>query len=634
MCGIAGYIEFSKDGLCKGRPYELLDRMIDTINHRGPDDFGMSFHGYGLRENISESSKVNLYPDDKFTFAFGHRRLSIIDLSENGRQPMTNRDKSVEVNFNGEIYNYIELREELSKDRQFYTETDTEVIIASYEKWGTDMLGKFDGMFAFTLYDRNEQKIICARDPVGIKPFYYNCSKKGFVFGSEPRTVLTGLDINGSIDKVRTSEFLIMGITDFDEGTFYSEVSQLPGGCYLEVDICGEMKGPFKYWTPPIDIFGGKHDFVSETKENIFTSVKRQLRADVCVGTSLSGGIDSGTIVSTAGEVLKNGADNYNTLTFSYPGFEDDESRFAFSIAEHSGMRWNPVIPAEEDLSSDLKKMIIAMGEPFSTLSMFAQYKVMEKASDMGIKVMLDGQGGDEVYLGYPRVAQRVIIEYLKKFKLSSFFREWIGLKKHASVSLSRSLFGNVFFRSPSVAVNRNINRLKQYASEELLSHYRDSVANEVYSADDIFAIQNNELTKYCLPRLLRYADRNSMAFGVESRVPHLSKIMLDYALRLPLDWRVRNGWTKYSVRKAMEGKLPKEILWSNQKKGFPVPQKFWVEKLRNSIEETLLSRDELGKFINIDNVISSIENGRGEEAYLWRAISVGMWISLMGVKI
>lgn len=569
MCGIAGYIEFSKDSICNGKPYTLLNNMIDVINHRGPDDFGMSFHGYDISEDISEPARVSLYPEDRLAFAFGHRRLSIIDLSENGRQPMTNKDKSIEINFNGEVYNYIELREELSAERQFLTETDTEVIIASYEKWGPDMLGKLDGMFAFTLYDKNAKKILCARDPVGIKPFYYNYSKKGFVFGSEPKAVLAGLGIKGSIDPVRTSEFLIMGVTDFDEGTFYSEVSQLPGGCYLEVDISGKMKGPVKYWIPPHNNFEGNHDYVKEMKENIFTSVKRQLRADVCVGTSLSGGIDSGAIVSTAGEILKGGSGNYNTLTFSYPGFEDDESRYAFSIAEHSGMRWNPVIPAEESLSTDLKRMIMAMGEPFSTLSMFAQYKVMEKASFMSIKVMLDGQGGDEVYLGYPRVAQRVILEYIKKLKLSSFFHEWIGLKKHASISLSRSLFGNIFFRSPSVAVNRNINRLKSFVSEELLRQYRESVAKDVYSKGDIFTTQNAELTKYCLPRLLRYTDRNSMAFSVESRVPHLSKIMLDYALRLPLDWRVRNGWTKFSVRKAMIGKLPDEILWSNQKKDF-----------------------------------------------------------------
>lgn len=634
MCGIAGFIEFSKHSITKGKPYELLDTMLETIQHRGPDDFGMSFYGYTENENVRSHPKILYSPDNEGQIGLGHRRLSIIDLSEKGRQPMLNADGKIVITFNGEIYNYIELRQELSQYRKFYTQTDTEVLIASYEIWGTDMFSKLDGMFAFALYDQNRNKILVARDMAGIKPLYYNYSKNGFIFGSEPKTVLAGLRSTGVVDTCHTSEFLIMGLSDHDDGTFYSDVSQIPGGCYLEISATGNIKPPIRYWSPPLELFSESKDFCKGIHDKLFTSVSTQLRADVKVGTSLSGGIDSGAIVSIAGEVLKNSSHNYNALTFSFPDFSEDESYSAKHIAKNAGMMWKSVTPSMSTLSADLEKMIKVMGEPFSTLSMFAQFKVMEAAEKLGIKVMLDGQGGDEVYLGYPRVAQRIVVDYLKSFNISGFLNELMGLKRNASMPIMRTLMGNLFFRSPAVAVKRNINRLEPFVNDEILNAYRKYTAEEVYSAKNLLETQSDELTKFCLPRLLRYTDRNSMAFSVESRVPHLSKVTLDYALKLPINWRIRNGWTKYSLRKAMEGKIPEDVLWSNKKKGFPVPQKFWVEKLRNEIEAILNSRDEIRKWIKVDNIISAIDNGKGNEPYLWRAISVGMWLSMMNVKI
>ncbi len=624
MCGIAGYIEFKQNRISKGQPYELIKSMLNTIMHRGPDDYGISFYGFKLEEN-KDPDRVKVEFNTEYKVVLGHQRLSIIDLSVNGRQPMRNKENDIEIIFNGEIYNYIELREELSS-RQFYTETDIEVLIAAYEKWGIKMLSKLDGMFAFALFDKKKNKIICARDPAGIKPFYYSYSSNGFVFGSEPKTVLKGLGTKGSMDENATAEFLIMGITDHSDRTFFNEVKQLPGGHWMELDVLGGITQPVKYTFLRQDLLPESGNYSSQMRENLVISVTRQLRADVKLGTSLSGGIDSGTIVNIAGEVLGKNSENYNTLTFSFPGFSNDESGSAESIAAHSGMKWNRVIPSPDTIHSDLASMISAMGEPFSTLSMFAQYKIMETASSMGIKVMLDGQGGDEVYLGYPRVAQRVLMQYLSNFKLFSFFSEWRGLKKNSSLPMMRSLLGNIFFSSPLVAVNRNKDRMKGLVSIELLNRYRKEIAEDVYSRKNVFQLQIDELTKYCLPRLLRYADRNSMAFSVENRVPHLSNVMLEFALKLPITWRVRNGWTKYSVRKAMEGRLPEEILWSNKKQGFPVPQKYWVDMLRDNILEWFNSSAGVSEILNTKAIIAAIDNGKGDQPHLWRAISLGLW--------
>lgn len=632
MCGIAGYIEFGGPEISKGAPYKIISEMLDTIIHRGPDDYGISIYGYDTNEDIKDKFRVKVNKDFPRRVVLGMRRLAILELSEKGHQPMQSHDGSIEIIFNGEIYNYIELREELKANARFDSGSDTEVLIEAYRQWGIDMLNKLDGMFAFVILDKERQKIICARDPIGIKPFYYHFTKSCFVFGSEPKVVLKGLGVAGSADLISASEFFMIGVTDHEEDTFYSEVKQLPGGCFMDIPFRGDINLR-RYWNAPPGLLSEEGDYKKETYENILLSVKRHLRADVTIGTSLSGGIDSGTIVTAAGEILGKDAHTYNTLTFTYPEFKDDESEYAKTIAANSGMKWHPVIPDTGTLSNDLEKMMIGMGEPFSTLSMFAQYKVMQEAHKIGIKVMLDGQGGDEIYLGYPRVAQRVLLENLRGLKMLKFLKEAKGLKKNASLPVIRSLPGNLFFSSPSIPLKRNFRRLENYVNKDILHMYRKAIANDVYSGKNIFEVQLDELTKYCLPRLLKYTDRNSMAFSVESRVPHLSKIMLDYALRLPLNWRVRDGWTKYSVRKAMEGKLPDKILWSNLKKGFPIPQKYWVEKLKGSLEEWL-SLDRLNGVIKKDNIIKAINGGKGDEPHLWRAISFGSWVNLMNVKL
>lgn len=632
MCGIAGFVEFKRDSLTKGNPYGLLNSMLNTIDHRGPDDFGMSFFGYKGLDNIPSSEGITKYSDLILNAALGHKRLSIIDLSVQGRQPMKDNSGNLEIIFNGEIYNYIELKEGLGGRYSFRTNTDTEVLLALYSFYGVDMFSMLDGMYSFAILDNHKKKLLCARDAMGIKPFYYSLSSEYFVFGSEPKTVLAGLQSSGTIDMSRVSEFLLTAVSDHDDGTSYNEVKQLKSGYFLELSLDGSNSDFQKYWSfeyHPVEA----NDIPSQLHDRLMNSVMRQFRADVSVGTSLSGGIDSGTIVTLAGDILGKDSENYNTFTFSFHGFENDESEYARLIAGNAGMNWHPVIPDMNTLRIDLEKMMYGIGEPFTTLSMFAQYKVMESANNKGIKVMLDGQGGDEVYLGYPRLAQRVMKEYLLKGKLSGFFREWLGFKKNASVSYIRSFLGNFFFTSPSTLLNVNKKRLRNYVSLDLLNSYRKDFLDDLSLSGNIIDDQINELKKFILPKLLKYADRNSMAFSVESRVPHLSVPLAEYALNLPLNWKVRDGWTKYSVRKAMNGKMPNEVLWSKKKLGFDIPQKYWVETLRDDLKKWLTETD-LSRLINVDKIIQAIDFGHADKSYLWRVISIGCWIKFMGVKI
>lgn len=629
MCGIAGFVEFRKDSLSRGNPFDRISSMLKTVEHRGPDDMGICLYGYSM--DISKDN-VRVYPESRHQIALGHNRLSIIDLSQKGHQPMRNGNGSIEIIFNGEIYNYIELKQKLSSVMNFYTDSDTEVLLAMYEKYGSDMLNMIDGMFSFAILDKRDNKLLCARDVMGIKPFYYHLRTDFFVFGSEPSTVLKGLNITGSVNKAKISEFLLTAVSDHDEGTSYNEVKQLRGGNLLELDLEKGSSKSRKYYNfklNPIE----SNDYSAGLYDMMKQSVSRQLRADVQVGTSLSGGIDSGTIVTLAGEILGGTSSNYSTLTFSFPGFDNDESENAKIIADNAGMRWLPVIPDTKTLKTDLERMMMRIGEPFTTLSMFAQYKVMEKARENGIKVMLDGQGGDEVYLGYPRLAQRVMKEYLFKGNIPGFLKEWTGLKKNATVSYVNSLLGNFFFTSPEAIIKINKKRLKPFVSKDLLNSFDNDFLNSLSFSGNIVEDQLAEMNKYILPKLLKYADRNSMAFSVESRVPHLSVPLTEYALNMPLNWKIRNGWTKYAVRKAMSGRMPDNIIWNRKKLGFDIPQKFWVELLKDDIT-IWLNEGSMNELINVDQVTKAMESGDAGKPFLWRVISTGCWIRLMNVKI
>jgi asparagine synthase (glutamine-hydrolysing) len=627
MCGIAGFIEFNKNSISKFDPEGLMMEMLNHIKQRGPDGFGISLYGYD-KEGQFSSDRIQYYQSSS-QVVLGHRRLSIIDLSNEAFQPMHDNDYTVDVVFNGEIYNYLELKEDLKLYYNFLTASDTEVLIAAYKIWGVEMLSKLDGMFALAIWDREKQEIFCARDSLNIKPFYYNFSESGFIFGSEPRVVLKGLGANGTADLARTAEFLIAGISDADEGTFYNEIKQLRGGHYFILNEKQKTINPRPFWkTPKVDIQAKSQNELNNLYYKTITeAVKRQLRSDVPVGTSLSGGIDSGVIVTIAGELLKEHANNYSTLTFSFPGFTNDESEMAKLIAAKSGMKWHQVIPSKDTMAREFEDMMINMGEPFSSLSMFAQYKVMQKASELGLKVMLDGQGGDELYLGYPRVAQNAMFWYLNKGEFRKFWMEWSGFEKNASISKLKALAFQIFFNTPSLAIKRNVKRVSAYVSRDFLNTGRKEILYDLYTSKDIFDKQIDELNKYCLPRLLRFADRNSMAFSIESRVPHLSNLTRDFALKLPLKNRIKDGWTKYTVRKSMQGKIPDEVLWCNFKKGFDIPQGYWLGLLEPQFIRWVNEIDDNGVF-NKQEIVKALKDKTSREDFaLWRVLSVISWV-------
>lgn len=633
MCGIAGFICKDEYSFSKGNSLETINNMLNSLQHRGPDDQGIFHLG---KEKKHNAPNYDYQQNDKsFGLVLGHRRLSIIDLSKNGHQPKHSDDGKVTIAFNGEIYNYIELREELKKDFTFRTDSDTEVLINAYRAWGLSMFERLDGMFAFALWDAEKQKLICARDPMGIKPFYYTQTDDAIIFASEPRAILKALNQTGSVDIPRISEFILFGLSDHDNGSSYREIQQLKGGRWIEVNTSAEIVKEQSFWIPPqnIDYQTGNHEQILLSK--IEESVKRQLRSDVTVGSSLSGGIDSGIIVKLAGELLNGKRETYKTITFTSDNFADDESVFAKKISLNAGINsWNEAkITAFETIPEDLIGLVQQIAEPFTSLSILAQNKVMKKANDLGVKVMLDGQGGDEVYLGYPRVAQRIISEYFHQGKFLKAWAEVKGLSANASLSAKNSILGNFYFSNANIAISRNKNRFENLINKELLNAYRKEVIEERFASTGLQQTQIGELTKYILPRLLKYADRNSMAYSIESRVPHLSIPIIDYALQMPFNKRINKGWTKYAVRKAFNGRLPQEILWAKEKRGFDIPQQQWIKAIKPNLIEWIGDFNDPNKMFNKENLISLIKVDRAGEMHVWRVLSTILWMKFLNVK-
>lgn len=612
--------------------------MLDLLAHRGPDGEGLEVFWHPPTGPVADSA--GLMPDRASrggaasVCVLGHRRLSIIDLSDGARQPMATPDGRYHITYNGEIYNYLELRDELLRHHVFRTASDTEVLLAAYAHWGPGMLARLDGMFAFVILDRARGQLFAARDPIGIKPLYYVHEPERFLFASEPVALMAGRGGPLALDQAHAAEFLLFGVSDHDEGTLFDGVRQLPGGHSLGLDLVTGQRSIEPYWSPPPINLQPDMDLPGRFFETASLAIARQLRSDVPLGSSLSGGIDSGCIVALAGRALGPRASDYTTLTFSFPGFPDDESEFARAVAQRAGMQWHAVVPDLSRLADDLDQMILRMAEPFTTLSMFAQYKVMERARDLGLKVMLDGQGGDEVYMGYSRVAEGVMMQHLSQGRPGAFLREWLGMRRNHSVPLWRSLGGRWYFNDARIVTARARRRLTRYVDRDFLAHARPEVAQDRFGPKPAEQKQLDELRKYCLPRLLRFADRNSMAFGVEQRVPHLSNLILDLALSAPVTQRVVNGWTKHYVRQSLRGWIPDEVLWSRVKRGFDIPQSAWVRHLAPRIENWVGDLPASAPFKRSAILQDLRDPKRNGAPWYWCVLSTIAMVQRLGVKV
>tara|TARA_B110000285_G_C15111755_1_gene611542 strand:- start:627 stop:2312 length:1686 start_codon:yes stop_codon:yes gene_type:complete len=540
--------------------------------------------------------------------------------------------------FNGEVYNYKELREDLiNKGYEFETETDTEVLLKAFHCWGVGCLRKLTGMFSFCVFDEANDKITLVRDAFGMKPLFFSQSKGRFVFASEMPALLALLGEKRRPDLQAAYDYLVHGDYGSNQHTFFEGIEQLMPASYVEFDLTtATLSQPVRWWTPNIKenktiLF---EDAVLKVREKFLASVKLHLRSDVPIGAALSGGIDSSAIVCAMRRIQP----NTSIHTFSYIAKgKKSEEKWVDLVNDCTSAISHKVTATAEDLVADLDKLISIQGEPFGTTSIYAQYKVFELAKEKGITVTLDGQGADELlagYIGYPGERLLSIIEdyqIRRVFQFSSQWAKvvgrnyWLGWKYLGRKILPNNLykFARKFFSRDFEPSWLNINLLKAGGVTRSERRLKMEPANKGRRVIEQLAYS---LRSRGLPTLLRHADRNSMAFSIESRVPFLTIEMADYLYSLPEEFLISNsGETKHVFRHAMEGILPKEILERQDKIGFDMDSTDWGQIYIDELKSTDTSR--LQHLIDFDLVTA--KNSIKNEKLYWRLLNYAKWYNL-----
>jgi len=595
MCGIAGIICLNTAFVDRGQ----LKKMTDMLAHRGED---------GQMQWINRSGNVG----------FGHRRLAIIDLSTAGDQPM-HYLKRYSIVFNGEIYNYIEIKETLyKKGYRFTSDSDTEVILAAYDCWKEACLQQFDGMFAFAIFDAKEQQVFAARDRFGEKPFYYSAGKGLFVFASEMKA-LWAVGIEKKTDKKMLLNYLTLGYVQNANDkaqTFYEQIFSLPPASFLQLSTQTLQFRTHIYWDIEKDrvLQISQQDAIERCAELFATSVKRRLRSDVTVGTSLSGGLDSSAILAT---VNHPGA-MFHTFSAVFPGFEKDESRYIKKVTDYlaatkttnGDIQSNYIEPSALGLIKDFEKLCYHQEEPFQSSSIYAQFKVFELAKKYGVKVLLDGQGADETQAGYNKYIHWYLQGITGKSKFITANREknlllknevpfkW-GIKNYISAYLPAHTA--IYLEQEEYTKTMRQPDIEKDFIASLQGREWEGIRKPVITKlNDILYYNTHTIG---LEELLRFADRNSMAHGREVRLPFLSHELVEFVFSLPANFKIYEGWTKWMVRKMMDKKLPDEIVWRKDKIGYEPPQHQWMhnEILQDYMQEAkrkLVSKGVLKKSV------------------------------------
>ncbi len=636
MCGIAGVFAFNGQQL---RP-ERLAAMADIQTHRGPDGEGMAIFGVS---DGSASFWERSAPPPPGDGGLAHRRLAIIDLSERGRQPMQDAGGRLWITYNGEIYNYVELMEELSAlGYEFQSRTDTEVILNAYREWGDECVHHLNGMFAFALWDTERRRLFCARDRLGIKPFYYRYQDRTLTFASEIKAILAYGDEAPAAHVPAMTDFLCYSFVPSAD-TFFRGISKLPPGHHLVADAAGLTVTP--YWNIRFEEDTSTDDehFVDELRGLLDDAVRIQLRSDVPVGAHLSGGIDSSTVCCLAAR--HNPHLNTFTARFAEGGFFD-ESEYARLVADRINSNHREIVPSGGDVRELLPRIIYHLDEPVEGTAVFGKFHVAQLVGDH-VKVVLGGQGGDELFGGYDW--------YVKSLFVAAFYggRNVLGQRARLPFALAcargedwkrlaRSLWNNFGCADVGTIFNRNWHRPPFGVERRLM---RGSTLNGSPSSSERFAAAFDALPEdhpgdrmfhfdvnYYLPALLHSEDRLSMAFSVESRVPLLDHRIAELAARLGFRRKTVPGQSKDFLRRAAANILPTQIIERRDKRGFPTPIKAWLRDPElGLVERFVLDGNRFAsELFDLDRVRAlarqRVSLGTSWSETLWRVITLSAW--------
>jgi asparagine synthase (glutamine-hydrolysing) len=607
MCGIAGFT---------GAPDPTrLKKMTDSIFHRGPDDDGRI---------------------ETPNFSVGYRRLAMIDLTS-GIYPLTNEDGSIEVESNGEIYNFKELKAELIKlNHKFKTNCDTEVIAHGYEEWGIDVVHKMRGMFVSVIYDKKKESLIILRDRIGIKPFYYAEVDGRLAFSSEIKGILAGFDVDREPDESSVYKFLAYRIHDTDKNTFFKNIKRLLPGHFMVIESDGNFRIE-KYWNPTFNqsFSPAKSDaeYAGEFREKFLETVDLHLISDVPVGTTLSGGLDSSGITSLAAKLYKERyhgskmtADATDSLpqkmySFSavHPGETVNEEEYIDAVVDYTGVESVKVVPNVDKFWEELDTWTYFQEEPVISGAPYAYYVVMREARKK-VTVILSGQGGDELLAGY--------IPYFMSYWQSAFDQ---GQPIQALSELYKG--SDIYFKYILSKIDGWMHSKNQIRPTDYLNKPGEVDIPAFKHKRNLNERLFQDVTSTTTPCLLRYEDKNSMANSLESRVPFYDHVMAEFIFNLPIDQKIKHGWNRFVYRNAMKGLMPEKNRLRRSKIGFTNPEWEWIERKKEKFIEIFSSAEfKSRKFWNADKVLAgfkdALENDqRGDILFFWRVFSVEMWL-------
>ena len=670
MCGISGFIA------CQGNlfPNSLIADMANLINHRGPDDEGyllvssnldLITAGGGNTPSEVWTSKTEYYPEsdiryesDKLsTMAFGHKRLSILDLSPAGHQPMSYLNRRYWIAFNGEIYNYQEIKHELEiSGCHFNTKSDTETVLAAFSQWGEAALDRFVGMWAFVIFDRERDEIFMARDRYGIKPLYYYFSPEGdFYFASEIKqfTVIKGWQ--SRINPHRAYDQLVYSFTDHTDETMFAKVFQLPAGTSfrssrlsVKPDCSGRVRYKNWYVLKP-DPFKGSFAEASEIFKALFEgSVKEHLHADVPVGTALSGGLDSSSIVCEVNRILRAEGTEELQKTFSSCSTDDrfSEKKWMDIVISHTKVDAYFSYPSIEEVMELTPSILWQHDEPYQSQSAFLAYRLFKLARTNGVIVLLNGQGADEYLGGYGQFTIARYASLVRGLRISTLLADIKNSKRQNNSSISALMLGisnhllPFEVRRRLASISSRSDHVKKLIDLKRLGirplHPFDTIPIRYNTVSDI----SRHLTFYStLPKYLRWEDRNSMAHSVEARVPFLDHRLVEFTYNLPDDYLEMNGVTKRVMRQAMKGLLPEEIINRRDKMGFTTPEEIWVRRenpayFKKCITDAISISEGIIKPETLDYFDKMVSGKVPFDFTYWRIILFSEWIKLFQVKV
>ena len=626
MCGVIGAFWTKQSP----RNLQAIKNGINKLSHRGPNDSGHSSHLAGKKGEL----------------ILGHTRLSIIDLSTNGHQPMITPDGRYSVIFNGEIYNYLELKTELELlGEVFYTDSDTEVLLRCWSRYGSECLPRLRGMFAFVVYDSKEQTLSCVRDSFGIKPFFYCQGDESFSFASEIPALLSCLSITPELDLQQAYDYLVFGRYSDHENTFLEGVKHLLPGHMLTIKL-GKATHHLsikRWWWPSIEERTDLsfEEAAEKFREMFLSNVRLHLRSDVPLGAALSGGLDSSALVCAMRYIDP----DIPIHTFSYIARDSaiNEERWVDLVNDHVGGIAHKVFVSYEDLSTDLDQLIIAQGEPFGGTSIYAQYRVYKLAKESGITVTLDGQGADELlagYIGYPHARMRSLWDKKEYVPLIKFLRGWSDWPGR-SLKYALFAFGGQFlpFKFQELGLKllgRNpepewldMEKLRRSGVQTTrLFKKKEPDARKRHLVSALRSAQTGRLSA-----LLSHADRNSMYWSIESRVPFLTNDMAEFLLSLPESYLLSDkGETKHLFRTALRGIVPDKILDRKDKVGFETPEDLWLKTIASQSSKWM---DGISKISFLDGEKSKKEvqlvadGKRPFSSQAWRLVNYCRWVHI-----